>query len=179
MWCLLLIGGLASAPAAEPVRSLDELKGMAEACEKQGAGAEALRAYEQIVQRDPSTRSVLSRRMVELYAQTRQPQRALELARETMKSLPDPQAYLASVYVLVGGYPEARAILDKELATEQTARRKVALNWQLAEMCEKTGDAAGVKAALAAAAEAAKGTPDEPAAKRQVDAMEKRASVKP
>ena len=74
-----------------------------------------------------------------------------------MEKNPDPQAYLAGVYALLGRLDEARSILDAEIAAATNAQRKVTLFWQMADVCEKTGDLAGADKALNEAAKTSAG----------------------
>jgi tetratricopeptide (TPR) repeat protein len=137
--------------------------------ERKGDKAKALEAYEAIVAKEPGKKLVLAPRLVRLYAETGVTNKALEWAQVAMQNNPDPQAYLAGVYTLLGDARAARGILDKEIAAASEPRRQLTLRWQLADVLEKEGDVAAAEKTLSEAADKVKGTPDESAAKRRLD----------
>lgn len=155
--------------AAIPPPTLEQLKAVAQNYEKAGNKAQAAETYEQIIKADPTTTSLLAPRLVDLYCDTQQPRKAMPWAREVMKTNPDPQAYLASTYARIGMTRESRAILAAELEKTKDPRRKMLLNWQLADTCEKTGDIEAARAALTAASSAAASAPDAAAARKKLD----------
>lgn len=160
----ILLAAVVSAARVIAADSLTQLKAMAEQYEHEGLQTEAAATYEQIIVADATTRSILAPRLVELYAATRQPQKALEWARAIQEQMPDPQAYLAWVYEQVGGYPEAEAILKRELTSERRAPRRQSLLFQLAGLYEKTGrsEEADVLRTQARTLQSSKTNPEEP-----------------
>ena len=144
--------------------SVPELSRRAIAYEQQGERLKAAEAYERIIALDPPKQRVLANRLVKLYAEAGSTNQALEWARCVMTNSPDPQAYLAGVNAMVGRRADAIAILEKEIAKTDEPRRRLTLNWQLADICQAGGDLVKAEGALKAAAAAARGTPDEAAA---------------
>ena len=55
---------------------------------------------------------VLAQRLVQIYAQEGLAEKALNWAHVVMERNPEPQAYLAGVYTLLGNLDEARNILE-------------------------------------------------------------------
>jgi tetratricopeptide (TPR) repeat protein len=134
---------------------------------------EAAALYETMARTNASARKVLSHRLVAIYAQTGETNKALTWAREVMRDNPDPQAYLAAVHAQVGQSREARAILELEIAGNTNSTRAVTLRWQLAEVYSQEGDEAKARRILIEAAGMAKGTPVEAAAQRRLNALKK------
>ncbi|MEI6787345.1 MAG: hypothetical protein WCL49_02585 [bacterium] len=146
-----------------------DLRKQALSLEQSGQKLKAAEAYEQILKADPSTRMVLAPRLVAIYTQAGETNKTLEWAHVVMKTNPDPQAYLAGVNAMLGKYSEAQAILEAELAKAKEPRRKMLLNWQLADMHEKAGKPEKVAEALGQAHKAVRGTPDEAATQHRLD----------
>ena len=144
---------------------------VAAAHERAGRKREAAALYEAMVRTNTAARKVLSHRLVAIYAETGETNKALTWAREVMRDNPDPQAYLAAVQARLGQWQEAQETLEREIARNTNATRAVTLRWQLAEVCEKQGDAAKARKVLNEAADAAKGTPMESAAQRRLNAL--------
>jgi tetratricopeptide (TPR) repeat protein len=147
---------------------------LALAHERAGRKHEAAGLYEAIARTNAAARKVLSHRLVTLYVETGETNKALAWANEVMRDNPDPQAYLAGVYARLGQWQAAREILEREIAGTTNATRAVTLRWQLAEVWEKAGNAAEARMALTEAAKVAKGTAMESAAQRQLDVQKKR-----
>ncbi len=150
---------------------------MAEQFEKDGHKREAADVYERLILKDPSTRRIVAPQLVRLYIETRQPAKALDWARAVSADMPEPQAYMAGVYAQLGGYNEARSILNREIETVQNVNRKVALLWQMADLCNRTGDVKGAHRALETAVEISAGHPEFATAKRRLSVFESRHST--
>jgi tetratricopeptide (TPR) repeat protein len=123
-----------------------------------------------MVRTNTAARKVLSHRLVALYVETGETNKALAWAREVMRDNPDPQAYLAAVQAQLGQSRQAQETLERDIARNTNTTRAVTLRWQLAEVFEKAGDSAKAGKALDEAARAAKGTPMEPTARQQLNA---------
>ena len=93
-------------------------------------------------------------------------------ATEVMQGHPDPQPYLAGVYALLGQHDQAAMVLLKEIRRSRRPERRVKLHWQLADVYAEAGDSARVRSCLAAALEAAAGTPLAGAAQTRLDELE-------
>jgi predicted Zn-dependent protease len=139
--------------------------------ERAGRKREAAVLYEEMARTNSAARKVLSHRLVAIYAETGQTNRALTWAREVMRDNPDPQAYLAAVHARLGQFKLAHEILEREIARNTNATRTVTLRWQLAEVWEKRGDGVKARRALDDALVAVKGTPMEPAAQKRVTSL--------
>lgn len=135
----VVIAGTTARAQTNGLADLPRLKGLAEQYERGHLPADAARAYEQIVAADPTTQRVVLPRLVTLYAESKQREKCLATAREAMKFSPDPDAYLASVYAKLGGYPEAAALLDKALASDPPPARRAALLAQRADFHAQQG----------------------------------------
>ncbi len=172
---VLLAGTLARAQtsngvATTPVR---ELSKRATAYEQAGDTAAAVRAYEQIITMDATKRSVLSHRLVRLYAKLDQPDAALKWAREIMKTHPDPQAYLAGVLTLVRQYEEAEKALQEAITAAKTPRQRMVLHWQRADAYTRQERWADARTALESAISAVKDLPEEKHARRRLERFDK------
>lgn len=154
------------APTNQP--SVADLKKLAMGYEAVGEKQKAAEAYEQLIKVEPGFKLVLGNRLVKLYAETGQTEKALTWARMVMERNPDPQAYLAGVFAMCGQPKKAKAILGKEIRSVRLPRRKVTLHWQLADILEKEGNLSGAEDALMVAADAARGTPEARAATRRI-----------
>ena len=148
---------------------------MAAAHERAGRKREAAALYETMARTNPAARKVLSHRLVTLYVEMGETNKALEWAHEVMRDNPDPPAYLAAVQARLGQWRESREILERELAASTNALRGVKLRWQLAEVYEKEGEGAKARKVLREAADAAKGTAMEPAVRQRLDASKRAA----
>ena len=146
-----------------------DLRKQARAFEQSGQRIKAAEAYESILKTDPSARMVLAPRLVAIYTQAGETNKALEWAHVVMQTNPDPQAYLAGVNAMLGKYSEAQGILEAELAKTKEPRRKMLLNWQLADVYEKAGKPEKAAETLSQANKAVRGTPDEAAAQHRLD----------
>ena len=155
-----------------------QLKQRALELEQAGRKVEAARIYEQIIQAEPAARLILAQRLVRIYAETQQPEKALAWARQAMQTNPDPQAYLAGVHTRLGHYAAARKILDAELGQTTERRHKLLLNWQLAEVCAQAGDREAAGRALRAASELAQEPAEKKAAELRLRQFEKESGAK-
>ena len=144
----------------------------AAAHERTGRKQEAAALYEAMVRTNSAARKVLSHRLVALYVETGETNKALAWAREVMRDNPDPQTYLAAVQARLGQSQEARAILERELAGNTNATRAVTLRWQLADIFEKEGDRVKARRLLNEAADAATGTAMEATTQRRLKALQ-------
>ena len=141
----------------------------AAAYERSGRKHEAAALYEAMASTNAATRKVLSHRLVAIYAEIGETNKALTWAREVMRDNPDPQAYLAAVHARLGQSQEARDILEREIARNTNATRAVTLRWQLAGVWEKAGDARKARKILTEAAAAAEGTAMESSARQRLN----------
>lgn len=139
--------------------------------ERAGRKSEAAVLYEEMARTNTVARKVLAHRLVMIYSETGETNKALAWAREVIRENPDPQAYLAAVHVQLGQYKKAREILENAISENTNTARVVTLRWQLAEVHKREGDGAKAIKALAEAAEAAKGTAMEFAAQRRLSAL--------
>jgi tetratricopeptide (TPR) repeat protein len=123
-----------NAPIAWP-----ELAKRAAVAEQAGRKQEAADIYEQILRVDPTREKVLARRLVQLYAEAGNAEKALRWADVILKDHPDPGAFLAGVHSLLGRYDEAKRLLRVEMGKAGSDKRRQVLYWQLADVCEKEG----------------------------------------
>jgi len=141
---------------------------LAEGQERAGRKLEAALLYEEMARTNSVARKVLAGRLVTIYARSGETNKALTWAHEVMRDNPDPQAYLAAVYGMLGACKEAGKILQREIDSNTNATRAVTLRWQLAEIAAKQGDKPNAEKLRKEAADAAKGTPLESAARKKV-----------
>lgn len=141
--------------------------------ERTGRTHEAAALYEDLARTNSCARKILSPRLVTIYTETGETNKALIWAREVMRENPDPQAYLAAVQARLGRWPEARKILEHEIAGNTNAARAVTLRWQLAEVLEMAGNKNNAQKILDEAGAVAKGTAMEFTARRRLDAAGK------
>jgi tetratricopeptide (TPR) repeat protein len=119
--------------------STARLKELAAQYEKEALPKEAAEVYEAILGAEPTATRVITPKLVRLYVQSEQPGKAMDKAREFMNDTPDPQAYLAGVYTMVGGYREAEVILREAIGSEKKhTRRRIMLHWQLSDLYVKS-----------------------------------------
>ena len=154
----------AELPPTEMNASPPKLSALAENCERSGDLLGAAAAYERLIERDPTQRMILARRLVQIYAQEGLAEKALKWAHVVMERNPEPQAYLAGVYTLLGKLDEAKDILEKLAAERKEPRQKLTLSWQLAEVDEKRGDIRAAEKTLLESVESVEGNIDETAA---------------
>ncbi|WP_136077597.1 tetratricopeptide repeat protein [Pontiella desulfatans] len=145
------------------------MKKKAMAFERGGEPLKAAQIYEQIALDDASSRKVLAIRLVKIYASEGQKDNALKWAKSVIEDHPDPQAYMAGVYAMLGECSKAINILEKEIAKTKDPDRTLTLYWQLANVHEQNNDPEKTEKALSAAVFAAKGTRLEATAQRQLD----------
>lgn len=161
-------------PAPAIRRAPPNPREIAAAHERAGRRSEAASLYEEMARTNSAARKVLAHRLVAIYAETGETNKALTWAHEVMRGNPDPQAYLAAVQARLGQSREAQETLERELARNTNTTRAVTLRWQLAEVFEKAGDTAKTRKALNDAAACAKGTVMEPAAQKRLKALNQR-----
>lgn len=140
--------------------------------ERAGRKREAAAIYEEIVRTNAAARKVLAGRLVTIYSETGETNKALRWAQEVMRNNPDPQAYLAAVHAKLGQYKQAQEILEREITGNTNATRAVTLRWQLADVCENFGEHQKARTILGEAAGIAKGTPMESAAQKRLNKPE-------
>jgi tetratricopeptide (TPR) repeat protein len=161
---------LAQNISAEPEQASD-LAIKAESAARAGQPLKAAAAYEELAAQDASKLQVLAAMLVKLYAEGGEPDSALKWAGEASRVNPDPEAYMAGVYELLGRPAEARKILDAEIAKEKDPRRLLTLYWQLAGVYEKEGDIDRAGALLEAAEKAVAGRPEEGSARQRLESF--------
>ena len=163
--CSLSALGIGTAVTAEPSSDLAE---QALSLERAGLLKDAAVVYEKIAATQPANRKVVAARLVQAYVQLKEPGKAIEWARQVMLTHPDPQAYLAGVYARVGEHRAALDILEKELAATNAPAREIALCWQAADVYEMTHQPQAAHHWLEKASEAARGQPEEQAARARL-----------
>jgi len=139
--------------------------------ERAGRKKEAAALYEEIARTNTVARKVLSHRLVTIYTESGETNKALAWASEVMKDNPDPQAYLAGVNERLGQTDKAQEILQREIAGNTNSMRAITLRWQFADLCYKTGDSIKARVLLTEAVTAASGTAMETAARRRLGAL--------
>jgi tetratricopeptide (TPR) repeat protein len=144
---------------------------VATAHERAGQKREAAALYEQMALTNTAARKVLSHRLVEIYVETGETNKALTWAQEVMRDNPDPQAYFAAVQNRLGQSREAQETLEHYIARNTNATRTVTLRWQLAEVCARQGDLGKARDILNQAAGLAKGTSREATTQRRLKTL--------
>ena len=139
--------------------------------ERAGRKREAAALYETMVRTNAAARKVVSHRLVAIYVETGETNKALAWAHEVMRDNPDPQAYLAAVQARLGQSREAQETLEREIARNTNAARAVTLRWQLAEVYEREGEDGKARRVLDEAAGVAKRTPMEAATQRRLNTL--------
>ena len=162
---------LSATPAPATGRPLPSPQDIATAHERAGRRSEAASLYEEIVRTNSSARKVLSHRLVTLYVETGETNKALTWAREVMRDNPDPQAYLARVHARLGQTKAAREILEREVGANTNTTRAITLRWQLSDLYAQQDSVDEARQVLSQAAGLAKGTPMEAAAHRRLNAL--------
>ena len=160
-------------PAARPAPASPQE--LASAHERAGRKREAAVVYEELARTNSVARKVVAGRLVTIYSETGETNKALTWAKEAMRDNPDPQAYLAAVHARLGQFNVAEKVLEKEIAANTNTTRAVTLRWQLAEVLEKSGGAVKAQKALEEAERMAKGTAMEAVARRRLDAAKQEA----
>jgi len=163
---------LSASPASAARRPRPSPQDIAAEHERAGRKREAAVLYEEMARTNSAARKVLSHRLVAIYAETGQTNKALAWARELMRDNPDPQAYLAGVHARLGQPQEAWDILEREIAHNTNTTRAVTLRWQLADLYAQQGDADKARGVLNQAAGMAKGAPMEATTQRRLRALE-------
>lgn len=155
----------AKSPDPAPTLRLQE---QAAVLEQAGRKKEAAERYEAITRTNALARKVLSHRLVTIYADTRETNKALKWAREVMRANPDQQAYVAGIHVRLGDFKQAQVILAREIAANTNETRAVTLRWQLAEVCQAQGETTQATKLNQEALSFAKGSVLEEAAHRRL-----------
>ena len=161
LFLLSISSSAAELPPAETNTSSQQLSAMAEARERSGDLLEAAAAYERLIEQNPTKRMVLAQRLVQIYVKEGLTEKTLRWAHVVMEWNPEPQAYLAGVYTLLGNLDEARNILEQQLTERKEPRQKLTLSWQLADVYEKLGDIPSVEKTLLESVESVAGSIDE------------------
>jgi tetratricopeptide (TPR) repeat protein len=147
------------------VDSVHQLTQQAMAYERDGLKQKAAEIYEKLAAMDPGRKKAVQNRLVRLYVDLEQRDKALEWAEIAAADTPDPQAYMAQVHVMLGEVGVARGLLEKEIETAKEPARKMTLLFQLADICQTRKEWAGeVEGLLLAAAASVKDLPEERAA---------------
>ena len=141
---------------------------LAAAYEHAGRKHEAAVLYEEMARTNTVARKVVAGRLVTIYAETGETNKALAWAQEVMRENPDPQVYLAAVHAKLGQFTLTQEILEREIAANTNSTRAVTLRWQLAEAYEKTGNYQKARKILGEAHVAAKGTAMESVAQKRL-----------
>jgi tetratricopeptide (TPR) repeat protein len=128
---------------------------------------------------NPAKRAVVAGELVKLYAKAGESENALTWARVVMEKNPDPQAYLAGVYAMLGQFADARTILEPEIAAATNAQREVTLCWQAADVCEADGDIAEARKFLRQAADLSVGGPYETTARKRLESFSEKHPASP
>lgn len=139
--------------------------------EQAGRKREAAALYEEMARTNTVARKVLAGRLVTIYTEAGEADKALAWAHEVMRENPDPQAYLAEIHAQLGNWKEAEKILKKEIAINTNVTRAVTLRWQLADVYERSGNTIKARKCLKEAAHAAKGTPMASAAQKRLNGI--------
>jgi tetratricopeptide (TPR) repeat protein len=170
--CFLLLGGQMEATLAHELHYADmttqQLRVRAQEFESSGILLSAASVYEELLARDPPYRQVLVSRLAVLYAEAGDAKSALQWAREAARNNPEPEAYLAGIYSLLGEYERAREILEQVVQAPTTPERRVSHYWQLAEVCEVLGDHDAAGAYLQLAVDVSQGNAQRRAAKNRL-----------
>ena len=164
LFLLLIISSPAELPPTVTNASPQQLSALAEARERSGDLLEVAVAYERLIEQDPTKRMVLAQRLVQIYAKEGQVDKALSWAHVVMERNPEPQSYLAGVYMMLGKLDEAKDILEKLVAERKEPRQKLTLSWQLADVYEKLGDIPSAEKTLLESTESVTGSIHESAA---------------
>jgi len=177
VWCLATTvqgaetNSLRTAPVPAMRHPRPNSQEVAAAHERAGRKPEAAALYEEIVRTNAAARKVLSYRLVMIYSETGETNRALAWAREVMHDNPDPPAYLAAVHARLGQWKEAREILEHEIVGNTNTVRAVTLRWQLGELHAQAGDCAKASKVLVEATDLARGTAMKEASRRRLKAL--------
>ena len=160
IWSLATLGATPDGRVSDQAIAVStaELMRLGTAAERACHIAEAISAYEKLLQRDLSYERILAPRLVDLYVAGGQPARALSWAGRVASRHPDPQAYLAGVHARLRQWKEAEILLRQTLHATTALRKRLPLLWQLADVQEGQGDSAAAVVTLSGACEA---TPDE------------------
>jgi tetratricopeptide (TPR) repeat protein len=175
-FCVMVCPVIASAQGDDTTNAAAESRRLvkkAMAYERAGKGVEAAKTYEELVRVDPSKKKVVSRRLVKLYAEAGSTNAALKWAKQVMADNPDPQAYLAGVYSMLGDYDKASEMLAKEVTNAKKANRKIVLRWQFADVREKQGNYDKAEALLNEAEKLAKGSIYEKGTQKRLERLKK------
>ena len=164
LFLLLSVRLSAELPPTEMNASPQRLSTLAETYEQSGDLLEAAAVYERLIEQDSTKRIVLAQRLVRIYAKEGQAKKALSWAHVVMERNPEPQAYLAGVYALLGNLGDAQNILEHQLAERKEPLQKLTLSWQLADVYEKQNNIHAAEKTLLESVESVAGTIHESAA---------------
>jgi tetratricopeptide (TPR) repeat protein len=142
--------------------SAHQLTQQAMAYERDGLKQKAAEIYEKLAAMDSGRKKAVQNRLVKLYVDMEQRDKALEWAEIAAADTPDPQAFMVQVHVMLGEAGVARGLLEKEIETAKEPVRKMTLLFQLADICRSRKEWAGeVEDLLTAAAASVKDMPQE------------------
>ncbi|GEM_PF-1404174 len=142
--------------------------------ERAGRAAEAVAAYEALLERDTACEAVVAPRLVSLHIGLGQAAQALSWATRVAGSHPLPAGYLAGVYAQLGQFKDAELVLRDALRSESDVGKRVTLLWQLADAQEHAGDADAAVSVLEQARDVAPDGPVRRMASRRLGALQKR-----
>jgi len=165
-------------PSGPDAKTAVEWKREAETHLRAGEKSQAAEAYEQVLRLDPSSRVQLAPVLVRLYAGLKTSDKALGWAKVVMARSPDPQAYLAGVYLSLEQVEQAESILVVELAKSNAPPRTVSLSYQLADLQLHQGSTNSALRTLERVAVSVKGTPDEAMISKRVRDIKMRLNSK-
>ena len=174
--CLLAlvtaVPGRAETPRAE--ETAEALMRRATAAERDRRTADATAAYESLLRRDTAFEAVVAPRLVALYADSGQTAQALSWAVRVSRRQPDPKAYLAGVYARLGQWKESELLLRQAVHDERDTRKRVTLQWQLADAQERQGNGDAALVTLASTRDAAPDEKLQQTSVQRLDALRRR-----
>ncbi|MDF7822636.1 hypothetical protein P4B35_01320 [Pontiellaceae bacterium B12227] len=171
---LLAMGAMALGAQAEKSShdsSTLELKQRALTFEQKGERLQAAEIYEQLAEKDESSRKVLANRLAVLYAQEGCSDKSLQWASIAAEMNPDPQAYMAGIHSMLGDDSSAIQILKQELSKKNQPMRTLVLHRQLASIYEDRHDLKNARLTLQSATGVLKGTSMESEAEKLLKAF--------
>ena len=153
---------------SEGVAPQDEARVRAERFAAAGAWDSAVAAYEEIIRADGSQRQTLAPLLVRMALKAGSADKALHWANEVARSHPRPKAYLAGVHAELGHLDDAVRLAGEAMASAQSARERIELHWQLADLQERRHERSAAEAELRQAVEESSGLPERAAAERRL-----------
>ncbi len=175
--CALLVPFFAaSAPVPATNATVDSQSPEVRAAdaEREGRIAEAVAAYEALLEKDTASESVVAPRLVALHVRLGQQAQALSWAARVARRHPYPAAYLAGVHAQLGQFKDAEMALRQALRDSPDAGRRLPLLWQLAEVQEKQGDRVAARNTLHQSRDAAATADQRQASGQRLDALRQR-----